>query len=202
MLVTISLSHNPQQSSSMESLLETIFPCFAIKRGIQLPTETGNYPHISEKAAPISPLDDEKWRLRNDDAALSIVSAMSSADENDSSLDATIQSLVHAAGGWSEYLAKKILAGLEAVLKAAEPMNAAMQDAYDKAYEALKATEGFAADHPEATAIICTVIALGVLVVLAPYVLEWLGFWLGFGELGPIEGKSRFLRSVAMTMVR
>ncbi len=186
----------------MDSLLKTIFPCFPIKRGIRLPTETRRYPHISEKAALISPLDDEKLRLRNDDAALSIVSAMSSADKNDPSLDATIQSLVHAAGGWSEYLAKKVLAGLEAVLKAAEPLNGAMQDAYDKAYEALKATEGFAADHPEATAIFCTVIALGVLVVLMPYVLEWLGFWIGFGELGPIEGKSRFLRSIAMTMVR
>ena len=185
----------------MESLLKTIFPCFPSKRRIQLPTETGRYSRISEKAALIS-LDDEKLRLRNDDAALSIVSAMSSADKNDASLDATIQSLVHAAGGWSEYLAKKVLAGLEAVLKAAEPLNAVMQDAYDKAYEALKATEGFAADHPEATAIFFTVIALGVLVVLMPYVLEWLGFWLGFGELGPIEGKSRFLRSVAMTMVR
>ena len=68
-------------------------------------------------------------------------------------------------------------------------MNPAMQEAYDKACEAAKMIEGYAADHPIATAVFCTVIALGVLVLLAPYALEFLGF----GELGPIEGKSRFL---------
>lgn len=131
---------------------------------------------------------------------LSIVSAMSDADKNGPSLRATIQSLVHTAGGWSEYLAKKVVAALEAVLKAGERLNAAMQEAYNKAYnkayEALRMTEGFAADHP---AVFWTVLALGVLVVLAPYAVEWLGFCAGFGELGPIEGKSRFLASVVMT---
>ena len=121
---------------------------------------------------------------------------MSDADKNGPSLRATIQSLVHTAGGWSEYLAKKVVAALEAVLKAGEPLNAAMQEAYDKAYEALRMTEGFAADHP---AVFWTVLALGLLVVLAPYAVEWLGFCAGFGELGPIEGKSRFLASVVMT---
>lgn len=189
----------------MDSLLKAIFPCFPIKRGIQLPDETVRYQYISEKTAfqnPISPLDDEKLRLRNDEAALSIVSAMSDADKNGPSLDGTIQSLVHAAGGWSEYLAKKILAALEAVLRAGEPLNAAIKEASDKAYEGLKMTEGFAADHPEATAVFCTVIALGVLVVLAPYAVEWLGFIAGFGELGPLEGKSRFLRFVTMKKIR
>ena len=64
-------------------------------------------------------------------------------------------------------------------------MNGALKEAYDKACDAAKAIEGFAAEHPIATAVFCTVIALGVLVILAPYVLEALGF----AELGPIEGK-------------
>ena len=122
---------------------------------------------------------------------------MLDADKNGPSLDATIQSLVHQAGGWSEYLATKILSALEAVLKAGKQMNPAMQEAYDKACEAAKMIEGFVADHPIATAVFCTVIALGVLVVLSPYVLELIGF----SELGPVEGKSRFLWSVAMTKV-
>ena len=88
--------------------------------------------------------------------------------------------------GWSEYLATKILSALEAVLKAGETMNTEMQDAYDKACEAAKGFEGFAAEHPVATAVFCTVIAIGILMVLAPYAVELLGF----GELGLVEGES------------
>ena len=52
--------------------------------------------------------------------------------------------------------------------------------------------EGFVKDHP----IMCTVIALGVLVTVAPWVIQTLGFCAGFGELGPIEGMSfLFLRA-------
>ena len=115
---------------------------------------------------------------------------MMSADEAGPSLDATIQSIVHQAGGWSEYLAGKSLAALEAVLKSGRRLSAAMQGAYDKACAAFKATEGFAADHPIATEVLITVLALGVLIVLMPYVVEYLGFCAGFGELGPIEGRS------------
>lgn len=121
------------------------------------------------------------------------MSAISDADKIGSSLRATIQSHVHAAGGWSEYLAKKIVLAMEAVLKAGDTLKGPMQEMKDKAEEALKATEGFATDHPVWMAVIFTVIALGILVLVAPYAVEWLGFCAGFGELGPIEGKSRFL---------
>lgn len=60
-----------------------------------------------------------------------------------------------------------------------------MQVAYEKACEEAKAIEGFAAEHPVATAVFCTVVALGVLVEVAPYVLGVLGF----AELGPVEGE-------------
>ena len=176
----------------MASLLRAIFPCLPVgipERGIQLPAETAKYQHISEKSAlQPSARGGKKPRLGSNEAASSIVSAMLDADKIGPSLDATIQSLVHQAGGWSEYLAAKILTALEAVLKAGKQMNPAMQEAYDKACEAAKIIDGFAADHPIATAVFCTVIALGILVVLAPYALELLGF----SELGPIEGKSRF----------
>ena len=120
---------------------------------------------------------------------------MMGADKAGPSLDATVGSIVHQAGGWSEYLAAKVLAALEAVLKAGKPLSAPMEEAYDKSCEALKTTEGFAADHPIATGVLITVIALGILVVFAPYGLELLGF----GELGPIEGKSYFLVIVMIT---
>jgi len=185
----------------MDSLLKAIFPCLPIRiveRSIHLPAERAKYQHISEKAAyQPSTRGGKKPRLCSDEAASSIVSAMLDAHNTSPSLDATIQSLVHQAGGWSEYLATKILAALEAVLKAGEQMNPAMQEAYEKACEAAKTIDGYAADHPIATTVFCTVIALGILVVLAPYALEFLGF----SELGPIEGKSRFPWSVAMTKV-
>ena len=56
-------------------------------------------------------------------------------------------------------------------------MAQAMKDAFEKA---TSAAVGFARDHP----VYCTIIALGILVILAPWVIEALGF----GELGPIEG--------------
>ena len=184
----------------MDSFLQTLLPCFPKKRGIQLPTETAKYKQVPEKSAlQPSPLSDEKWILRNDEAATSIVSAMSDADKISPSLHATIQSHVHAAGGWSDYLAKKILAALEAVLNAGQPLKGAMQEMKDKAEEAIKATEGFATNHPVWTEVVVVVIALGILVLVAPYAVEWLGFWVGFGTEGPIEGESCFLLSAAMT---
>lgn len=176
----------------MDSLLKTLFPCLPISNGkgsIRLPIETKKYQYISEKPAlQPSTRGTKTPRLTSDEAASSIVSAMLTAAKPGSSLDTTIQTLVHQAGGWSEYLANKVLTSLEAVLKAGKDMAPAMKEAYDKACEAAKKIEGFAADHPVATAVFCTVIALGVLVVLAPYVLELLGF----AELGPVEGEFCF----------
>ncbi len=99
-------------------LVKVIFPCLPTsrrERRIQLPTSTAEYQQISEKAT-VQPYtrNINKPGLCNDEAAMSIVSAMVDADKTGTSLDITIQSLVHQAGGWSEYLAKKILAGLEA----------------------------------------------------------------------------------------
>ena len=175
------------------NIIKTLFPCFPIgtrERGIQLPTDTEKHQLLSEKTSVqfFSP-HGKKLRLCSDEAAWSIVSAMLNAEKAGPSLDATIRPIIDEAG-WYESLMAKILAALEAVIKAAEPLNAPMQRAKDWAIEAYKETEGFAADHPIETEVLCTVIALGVLVVLAPYVVEYLGFCFGFGELGPVEGKS------------
>ena len=56
-------------------------------------------------------------------------------------------------------------------------MARAASDAMQKAEEA---AVGFATEHP----VYATLIALGILAILTPFVLELLGF----GELGPIEG--------------
>jgi hypothetical protein len=81
--------------------------------------------------------------------------------------------------GWTENLATAILNGLESALKAGAPMGQAMKEAFEKA---TKEAADFAHDHP----VFCTLIALGILAILVP----WAVVALGFGELGPVEGKS------------
>ena len=60
-----------------------------------------------------------------------------------------------------------------------------MQEAYEKACEAAMCFEGFVKEHPVAVGVFCTVVAIGVVVLLAPEVVEWLGFV----EVGIVEGE-------------
>ena len=64
-------------------------------------------------------------------------------------------------------------------------MNEAMSGTYAKAVEAAECFEGFVKEHPLAVGVFCTVVALGVLVVLVPEVVAWLGF----EEVGILEGE-------------
>lgn len=111
---------------------------------------------------------------------------------DNASLRAKIDNIAHQqGGGWSEWLADRIRQGIEAVLLLLENeelervMGPAMRDAYARACDAAEVFEGFVKEHPIATAVFVTVLAIGILVVLAPWVLEVLGF----GELGPVEGE-------------
>ena len=171
----------------MAAFIRTILPCLPIPtRGgrIQLPADL---PPNSEKhpLALSTPYEvDHAYHLRCDTAASTIVDLLMDVKVSDPTLHANIASIVHEAGGWSQYLATKILAAIEVVLKAGKGANFVLKNAYDKAIEAAKIFEKFAADHPLAMEVFVTVIAIGILVVLAPYVVEWLGF----AELGPVEG--------------
>ena len=82
--------------------------------------------------------------------------------------------------GWTEKIAQWVLVKMECALKEAEKLQGPLGDAYNEACEAALSIEGFVQEHP----VFCTVIALGVLAILTPWVLGALGF----GELGPIEG--------------
>ncbi len=173
--------------------LKALLPCFPsarVKPTIGFPVEKANHYTLLSEKKPNYSTKATNAKLTTEQAACSIITVLQNAKKAGPCLEADIKSLVHQAGGWSEYLAAKILSGLEQVLKAGSQINGALKEAFDKACEAAKAIEGFAVEHPVATAVFCTVISMGVLVILAPYVLEALGFWVGFGELGPIEGKS------------
>jgi len=78
---------------------------------------------------------------------------------------------------WTESLAKAVLHRLEQGIRAGMQMRGPLQDAFTKAVDnAIEYTH----EHPVYT----TVVALGILVILLPWVIEALGF----AELGPVEG--------------
>jgi hypothetical protein len=110
-----------------------------------------------------------------------VVRTIASAEKGGRDLQKKLNDIV-GEYGWKEKVAEWVLVKLELVLREAQKLNPPLKEAYDKACETAKAIEGFVQEHP----VFCTVIALGVLVLIAPWALEALGF----GELGPIEGMS------------
>jgi hypothetical protein len=108
--------------------------------------------------------------------ARKVILAMQDADKTGEELRTKVSGVV-GVSNWTESLAKAVLAQLDHALEKGMQMKGPLKKAFD---EAVSKATGFARDHPVYT----TVIALGILVVLLPWVIEALGF----GELGPIEG--------------
>jgi hypothetical protein len=80
---------------------------------------------------------------------------------------------------WTQNLALAVLAQVEDALRTGIPKVGALKEAFDKATEAAVI---FAREHP----VYATLIALGIIVILFPWMIEALGF----GFEGPIEGRS------------
>jgi hypothetical protein len=113
--------------------------------------------------------------------------ALTSAEKPGRSLEITIDSIVAQSGGWSEYIARKILDAVEQVIKMGGPVKAAMAEALKKSGDAAQKLTTFAKEHPE---LMCTLIALGVLAILVPVVITALGFT----AEGVVEGELKSLR--------
>ena len=84
---------------------------------------------------------------------------------------------------WTEGLARAVLSALEAAVRQGRAMSPVVKAAFDKALDAAGKVGGFVEAHP----VFCTVIVLGMLVVLMPWAIEALGF----AAEGPVEGWSR-----------
>lgn len=108
--------------------------------------------------------------------SIEIVDILLNAEKSGKNLQKRLDGVV-AQSTWTERLAKAVLNGLVRAIEAGEKAATAMADALRRAKDA---AVDFACEHPAYT----TLLALGVLVILAPWVIEALGF----GELGPIEG--------------
>jgi hypothetical protein len=152
----------------MASLLKVVLEC--------LTGQLGDENADSMEGKTNSAIMDGKAKRTSQEVAAGVLDAMFSAEKKGRELENTLDDIVRETG-WTENIATAVLNGLEAALKKGIPMGQAMTEAFSKATSA--ALE-FAKEHP----VYCTIIALGILVMLAPWAVEALGF----GELGPIEG--------------
>jgi ElaB/YqjD/DUF883 family membrane-anchored ribosome-binding protein len=118
-----------------------------------------------------------------------IVETISSAEKGGKELQAKLRNIV-GEYSWKEKVAEWVLFKLEQVLREAQKLSPALKEAYDKACEAAKSIEGFVQEHP----VFCTVIALGVLVLIAPWAIEAIGF----GVAGPMPS---MFASASLTFV-
>ncbi|KNG50033.1 hypothetical protein DDE82_004588 [Stemphylium lycopersici] len=83
--------------------------------------------------------------------------------------------------GWRENVARWVLEKLSLALQKSEgKLGPTVHNAYNRAWDVARGIEGFVVEHP----VMCTVIAFGVLAIVAPWILELLGF----ADLGPVEG--------------
>ena len=83
---------------------------------------------------------------------------------------------------WREKFARTVFEAMQKGIETARPMSAAFRESYEKVEGVVNGIEGFVKEHP----ILCALIALGILVLLAPWVIEALGF----AEGGILEGEN------------
>jgi len=138
-----------------------------------------DYDVLEEQPALGFPHEKKQHPRTTQSLAADVLSILYTADTNDEHLVQLLQDVVRETG-WYENLAVRVFNGLENALKAEAPMGQAMKDAYEKAAQVVAGVWEFAKEHP----VFCAVVVLGILVILAPWAIEALGF----GELGPIEG--------------
>jgi len=108
-------------------------------------------------------------------------------------LHAQLQNTI-SAQSWTETLASAILSALTKALEIGAPMGNAVKEAYDKASADVAK---WATEHPKLAAVIVVVIALGILVVVMPWVIDALGF----EAVGPRLGEFDALLCVALRCV-
>jgi hypothetical protein len=115
--------------------------------------------------------------------ATEIVKTIYNTEKNGEELKARLTNTIYAYS-WTENLAKAVLNALDTAVREGRAMSPALKEAYDKACQAADAVGGFVKEHP----IFCTVIVLGILALLMPWVIEALGF----AAEGPVAGKSDY----------
>jgi len=136
---------------------------------------------LNTNTGPFVPYKDSPSKV---EIADDVIAKIFAAERNDAALQADLQSTIHAYG-WYDGLAATILAALENAIKTGKEMAPAVKSAYEKSVTAMKKIEEWAEEHPEMAVVITTLVALGILALMIP----WLMAYLGFAEEGIVEGK-------------
>ena len=158
---------------NMSALIKALVDCFLGPKDSHDTIQTGSYDKI---------LLPNTYEKEEDRLASEILHILYTAEKPGQDVKLQIDRVVHPnSRSWYEGLAKRVLDRLVEGLKSGVVMGAAMKEAFDKASAA---AEKFVHEHPVFAAALLTVVAIGILVLLVPWVVEALGF----GELGPIEG--------------
>ncbi|KAF2811207.1 uncharacterized protein BDZ99DRAFT_415695 [Mytilinidion resinicola] len=160
----------------MPTLLQTLLPCLSPRR--RRTTSPLTYtPDIKLSTDPAP--EDEAMASR-------LLTTLLRAEKPGKTLQESLQHDLDLTGevrtqGWYETVAAKLLAGMERAIEDGKAIGGAVG-------EVLTHARTFAADfireHPVYTAVIVTIVALGVLYLLWPWVVSALGF----GEAGPVAG--------------
>jgi hypothetical protein len=120
--------------------------------------------------------DDETAR-----AADSLINTIFLAEKNGLELKQSLEDIIRT-NSWRQNFAKAVFEAMQHAIETARPMGDALREIYEKVACVVDGVEGFVKDHP----IVCALIALGILVLLAPWVVEALGF----AEGGILEGEN------------
>lgn len=135
----------------------------------------------------------------NDDAtrtAITFVNTIFLAEKTGTELKQSLANIIDTNSWrqvtWREKFARAVFEGMQTAIETARPMSAAFRETYEKVEGVVNGVEGFVKEHP----ILCALIALGILVLLAPWVIEALGF----AEGGILEGKNYPICCAAMLL--
>jgi hypothetical protein len=115
-------------------------------------------------------------------AANSFVDTLFVAEKNGTELRLALDGIIRT-NGWKQNFARAVFEALQKAIETARPMSDALREIYKKVVHILDDIEGFVKNHQ----ILCALIALGILVLLSPWVIEALGF----AEGGILEGENR-----------
>jgi hypothetical protein len=124
--------------------------------------------------------EDKRAILSDTDVAHEIIEKLFTTEKHGNALKSELQGIIQA-NGWREGLAEAIFNATEVAVRNGRSMGPVIHDAYDKAVLALKNIEEFVEENP----VLCSIIALGIIALLMP----WLLSALGFAEAGITEGK-------------
>jgi NTP pyrophosphatase (non-canonical NTP hydrolase) len=114
-------------------------------------------------------------------AADTLINTIFLAEKNGLELRKSLEEIIRT-NSWRQNFAKAVFEAMQHAIETARPMGDALREVYDKVACVVYSVEGFVRDHP----IVCALIALGILVLLAPWVIEALGF----AEGGILEGEN------------